>query len=328
MSEKPVEFSPQAEFDRSRLDIRLYYSPHATAKDYEWLHRELRPGRYDIFCPETPGWQPSDQKNLQRLADGDYKAYEKLVAPRDPESNFYGVLSAIYASRAKIFLADVTNSQEKADREISEYGKPVFTDKKTLEEWRNYCLERALVGACVMHKRDVNFANNIVEKLPEFISNHPKLKDLENIRILIALGDTHRSLALQLIDNGLRVIVDGVPDISNLTPGEEALLLAGANLPIPERLLSEYVASSIIHPVIFHSDTNVKRGVIRKLASAFPDEVIQTLVENQTSNYEYALNFTQAWLKKLGLDESGVSIINPVESLGKMVAQGYYRKPL
>lgn len=312
------DFLGSPEFDKSRIDLTLRFDPHVTSHDFEGLEDDLRRGGFDIYIPEMVGRRPIDEEMFRKLARGDSKHYQSLltdISRRNMVDSIYAAqFGALFNTQVNVFFADSTEAQVREDPELGEFGTPVEGSIfNGFDDFLNTCRERTALGARLLQKRDPIIAGNIDSGLAPFIEQHPRLRKLENVRVLATLGDMHSFLLPKLVEEkGFKPQVLGRPEIEDITAGEEAEVRLLRGEEIDERLGLETAANGVLWSHVYHPYTSTKRKIMRSLTSALNEDVIRALFDNYRSyGTPWVHSFTSGWLDRLGIADPSVVLVDP-----------------
>lgn len=306
------------EFDKSRVDLTLRFDPHVTKRDFEGLEDDLRRGGFDIYIPEMVGRRTVDEDMFRKLARGDTKTYQGLLANivrRGMADSIYAAqFGALFNTHINMFFADSTEAQVKEDPELGEFGQPVsISGFNSFEGYLDTCLERTKVGARLLQKRDSNIAGNIDSEMGPFIEQHPRLRELDQVKVLVTMGDMHSFLLPGLLEaKGFRPKVSGRPEIQDLTAGEEAEVHFLRGEDIDRRLLLETAANGVLWSHVYHPLTSEKRKIMRHLTNTLSEDVIKDIFDNyRNQGTPWVHTFIRDCLGKLSITDPEISLVDP-----------------
>ncbi len=308
----------QPEFDKNRVNLNLNFGAHVTTKDFEGLEKELRRGGYDIYVPELVGRRTADEDLFRKIARGDTKTYQRLMADiaiKGMRNSVYAAqFGAMFGTHLNLFFADVVDTQVKEDPELGEFGIPVSGTTFTgFEDYLEACRQRTLLGARLLQKRDPIIAGNIDVGLVPFIEQHPKLSQMDEVKVLVTMGDMHSFLLPGLLEaRGFDPKVTGKPEVKDLTAGEEAEVRILVGEELDERLLVETAANGVLWGHLYHPYTMQKRKIVRQLTGVLSRDVTEALFENyRRYSSVWVHKFTEGWMAKLGIAVPELRLIDP-----------------
>lgn len=201
---KEKQFSIEKEQSKEKLpklEATFLYAPHWTSEDARLIKEEI--GHTDVYCPEMIGYPEEEVELLNRISQGDSKAFQQLILATD-DSWWKGVYEAIYNSKKIIqpidipegqkIVSDYKESKIRNIRDVSfvhfasgNFEQAIKLMEDYLREWANYQKKR----------EEVMLIN--LRKLPqEIVKRYPEFKEKEKLKVLASLGSAHAHLHYQM----------------------------------------------------------------------------------------------------------------------------------
>ena len=305
----PHEQIQSPEFDKGRLSFDVWFGAHTLQHDFDGLGPLLKDRRYDIWVPEFVGVSYEHQELLRGMADGNRSAYQSMMRATPPESPLYGLFRSLYGSHLKVFFADYTPEQAASDEDFQEehYSAFSFREVRTLKKAMAHTMDRANLAAQSYAKREVNIVNNLETGLPEFIERHPKLRDREDIRLLLSIGSAHVNLPDRLSEAGYRV--KSVQQDTSLSPTVEIVRKVQRGEEVERSILVQAALELFISTALTHKDSFKLDAIKRQITESFSEEEVARLIPS-FNHYgtELVTDFVIDTLKRLGADDPDLKV--------------------
>lgn len=195
--EPQKEPQPESKEGEPKISYHILYGPHKTPEDFKKLEELFE--KADIYIPERLSHDAKIRDWVNKLSQGKMTPEEVLDRSKASKtSHLLRQYQIIYNSKKPILFADVPVGHEllEAEKESDKLGGDsldLFKSgefKSALKKIRDYVIEEADFEL----KREELIKKNLKEKIKEFISNRPELKEKDEVRVLLTLGAFHTKL--------------------------------------------------------------------------------------------------------------------------------------
>lgn len=297
------------EFDKSWVSFGVWLGAHEFENDYDGLGPLLRGRQYDIWIPEAVGATSQHEELFRNIAAGDRRAYQQALRMEWKTAAFLPLIKSLYGAHIKVFFADYSNDQAEADEVFHRlHGEDNGGDRvSSLDEAIAYHFDLAHQASGYYARREVNIVENIETKLPEFIEQHKKLRDSDNIRILISMGLAHINLPLRLAEAGYEVATT-MPDIPP-SPVVELGHKIQKGEDIDRKLLVMAGFQIFLSPVMSHRDQLKLGSYFRQIAESLSEEETSRLAA--TACYhgpKFMADFANEAVLRLGIIDPDLKV--------------------
>lgn len=220
IGEKPLV--PQIEKEKKEkegpeISYHFYFSPHATAKDFENLERAFE--KADVYVPEKISWTKKVKKVYEDLSQGKTTP-EKLLEDKELAKDFidkrvfnpktaktthqFKEWEIIYNSKKPILFADIpsedknffNNGLELNSIQSRAYELFISGDfENSLATFRSF-----LEGLAKRQlEREKKIKENLDKEIGKFLKVNPDYAKKEKLKVLLRLGAGHSKIYLDFL---------------------------------------------------------------------------------------------------------------------------------
>lgn len=182
--------------------INIFCSPHRSAEDTKGLEEQFQ--KCDIYFPETFGWSPKYLNALRKLSDGQITPEMALQEYGGKDQFFYArdkdFFKIIYNSKKPIAFLDIPEGHPLVGRQEENKVPNIHFGHNFVQELdpiRRY-VEKF---AGIEKERETYMVKQLQPQIQELLKTHPKLREKQEINVLISIGIAHASLYFNLREN-------------------------------------------------------------------------------------------------------------------------------
>lgn len=283
--------------------INIFYSPHRSAEDMSGLKEQFQ--KCDIYFPETFGWFPESLNALRKLSDGQITPEMALQNYEDKDSFYYAIdedfFKIIYNSKKPIAFLDIPEGHPLVRREKENKVPNIkfgFNFSQTLNSVREYIKK----AADIEKERETYILKQLQPQIQELFKTHPKLREKQEINVLISIGIAHTSLYRNLREDYETTVKFGKkPKAFRYT--EEALSRHMSNESLDDelvaRIATEWVLAKAHKKLFYTSDSLNDARSMRRLVSRFSFGEMKDIFERAHGFDEWADMFVQGLKERI-----------------------------
>lgn len=325
LKEKFNQFFSKEEKEKRfpKIEIDIFYSPHATDKDIDGLEKQF--SQADVYIPELADYSSATLKNLNKLSqEGRYrKGFLGSLDNFGIEERFLKKqLEMISYSKKPITLIDLPGGHyliNALDKSFEPFKLP--DDFKSALELIKSKLKKM---SELEKEREDYMISQIRPKVEKVLKNYPQLSKKENIKVLISLGAVHTKVYHSLKKTEREKVqrkFSRLPFIFSLE--EEAMRKYGFGKEVDDELAAKVVLEgqfrSIFKDYLYEiCDDNLKIGELtRKIISQFSFNEIEEMFNSLKKDP----NLTFESLFKTKFKEKGIKLPSNEAELDKMIGK-------
>ncbi len=196
--ERSLELPPFPEFGAAYLpqnvSVHFHFTPHRTEEQFDEAAALLRAS--DVFIPEAVAWTERQLKDLNDVSRGRDRALAIFEAALGGSVNAEWTLAgcrALFGTRKPVLFIDADESRK--DLAVGDFDRLY---RRAASREPQLTMQRLADAAAhvaqVSYARDVIMGERLGPAVSQLVSDHPKLADKEDVRVLTALGFTHTQL--------------------------------------------------------------------------------------------------------------------------------------
>ncbi|MFA6534382.1 MAG: hypothetical protein WCT37_04405 [Patescibacteria group bacterium] len=292
-----------------KIALEFYFSSHLRADDMDIKQLEKKIKDADVIFVEGLGYNQNVVNHLNALSEA------KKPKPSPKDQNHWEALEvAIWDANKPIFIADVPAGEEEdkllaMEKEHEDLGGQAMKSfyNGNYAEAIDLVRQSLAVKAKWNQVREKIIREEIEQKVEVLkVSEDPRLKDKEAIKVLITYGSFHQNLARDLRREGHNVRTTNAYGVSIFPIQQQVERLGSIGKPVEDFDYARVLLDNIFRDRIFHSidnnsDNQLKEGstdkiylMANKLIEEFsePDikELCRLLGEQEGVNKTTALN--------------------------------------
>lgn len=198
--------SPENKLERLKVQFDIFYSSHTSAEDLSGFKERLN--KSDILLIEMAGWARQDMEFIEDISAGK-TAKARHKNDLGPPSEFHKQLIQDISGSGKVVLSPdlpIENANVEAFETLSaefSYALRHFFEKKNrtskdLENTRNDMANIIKGLAKINKKREEYILNHLDETIEKALMIQPKLKEKDEIKVLMFFGAAHSSIFHQM----------------------------------------------------------------------------------------------------------------------------------
>lgn len=297
--------------NREQIHIQVHRTPHATAEDFNFLHEMLRQPSVQIYAPESNQYDSYVKAGLEKITSGNTKVYRDVMDRTNPTSMPAAQFQALFALRKPLAFFDISQEDANQDPVLDTFGKYSFDLTRTNAEQMIAAAPRHLRrGAAYIAKRDTIIAHNIRDGLPELIQEHPRLRSMDKVGVLMTIGDTHQTIDRRLKDEGFSVETNP-PTVFEARQQAICDYLHGREPS--SGILIKAAAMMMLRNFVWHASTLELRSIMNdSLEEIKPQDIDTALTEYRRMGAVGVHGFLKELLQSRSLDGQGLEFIDPL----------------
>jgi hypothetical protein len=171
--------------------VHVHLSAHGTEEHFAPVEPQLQ--QADIFIPESAGWSESSLRWANAISKGERKTVAEALEMHTGFS-----LAMVRALRGRYipvaFIDAPASRKDMLTLEHFDRAKLEALSSRNLETALDNSAEILKVSAKIIALRDRIMIESLGPTVTKIVSNHPKLKNKEAVRVLCTIGSLHEDV--------------------------------------------------------------------------------------------------------------------------------------